>query len=365
MQLLDNNTKAFLALVRAGLWETDAQLLNFGEIDYSVVFRLAKEQTVIGVVSAGLGYVTDVQIPKKITLQFVGRSLKIEQRNQMMNKFVADFIDKLRESGIYALLVKGQGVAQCYEKPLWRAAGDIDLLLSIDNYNAAKEVLSPIAEKVSVEDNKNKHLALVINGFTVELHGKMPFALSKRGDREMDDVLEDIFYRGNVRSWDCNGTLVFLPSSDNDVILVFTHFLNHFFIEGVGLRQICDWCRLLWTYRATLDLRLLEQRIRQMGLMSEWKAFAAVAVGWLGMPVEAMPFYDARFKVKGEKILKRVLNSGNFGHNKDLSYRKRYKGLSYKIVATWRRFVDFASLMPVFPVDVPRFFFTYMFNKTK
>ena len=57
-----------------------------------------------------------------------------------------------------------------------------------------------------------------------------------------------------------------MPGPDNDVVIVFTHFLHHFFIGGVGLRQICDWCRLLWTYRESLDRGLLESRIRKMGL---------------------------------------------------------------------------------------------------
>ena len=149
------------------------------------------------------------------------------------------------------------------------------------------------------------------------------------------------------------------------MILVFTHFLHHFFIEGVGLRQICDWCRLLYSYKDSLNIKILESRIQEMGLMSEWKAFASLAVETLGMPVESMPFYDARFNDKGEKVLRRVLKSGNFGHNNDLSYRSRYSGMTYKIVAAWRRMLDFASLVPVFPVDAPRFFFTYLFNKVK
>ena len=60
--------------------------------------------------------------------------------------------------------------------------------------------------------------------------------------------------------------------------------------EGVGLRQVCDWCRLLWTYKDSLNYGLLEQRIKRAGLMSEWKAFGAYAVDYLGMPVEAIPF---------------------------------------------------------------------------
>ena len=66
-------------------------------------------------------------------------------------------------------------------------------------------------------------------------------------NRVADEVHRDIFFNGNVRSWNDNGVQVFLPSANNDVIIVFNHIINHFFLEGVGLRQICDWCRLLGT----------------------------------------------------------------------------------------------------------------------
>jgi len=364
VQSLDNNTQAFLALIRAGLWEQEVRLLPYQDIKWQEVYRLATEQSVLGLVLAGLEH-SDVKPPKELLLQWIGGVQQIEQRNKAINGFIADLIDRLRKEDVYCLIVKGQGVAQCYEKPLWRCAGDIDLLLSDENYKKAKSTLMPIASEIANEDNATMHQALVINGFDVELHGRMPFVISKRVDEGIDKVLEDLFYRGNVKSWNCNDIQVFLPSPDNDVILVFTHFLHHFFIEGVGLRQICDWCRLLYTYKDTLDYGLLELRIRKMGLMSEWKVFASLAVETLGMPVESMPFYDARFNDKGEKVLRRVLKSGNFGHNNDLSYRARYSGITYKIVAAWRRMRDFVSLVPVFPVDAPKFFFTYLFNKAK
>jgi hypothetical protein len=361
---LDNNTQTFFALVRAGLWETDVLLITYGDINWQEVYRLATEQSILGFVLAGLEH-SDVKPPKELLLQWIGEVQQIEQRNKAMNGFIANLINNLRKEDVYCLLVKGQGVAQCYEKPLWRCAGDIDLLLSDENYKKAKSTLIPIASEVANEDVMTKHQALVINGFDVELHGKMPFVISKRVDNGIDEVLDDVFCGGNVRSWECNGTQVFLPSPDNDVILVFTHFLHHSFIEGVGLRQICDWCRLLYTYKDSLNYGLLESRIRKMGLMSEWKAFASLAVDTLGMPVELMPFYDAPFKDKGEKVLRRVLKTGNFGHNNDLSYRARYSSITYKIVAAWRRLLDFVSLVPVFPVDAPKFFFTYLFNKAK
>lgn len=366
----DSEIKSFFELVRAGLWEKETRLSQFGEVDYEEIMRLAEEQSVVGLVTAGLEHVTDVNVPKVELLQFIGQTLQIEEQNKAMNEFVTQLMEKLRREDVCAILVKGQGVAQCYEKPLWRASGDVDLLLSEKDYNTAKAVLEPMADDVAEENRATKHQAYVIKGFDVELHGRMPFGMSRRADKVIDEVIESsLCSHVNVNLND-NGE-VGLPRADEHVILVFTHFLHHFFIEGVGLRQICDWCRMLFTYRKSLNYGLLEQRIHKAGLMTEWKVFATLAVDFLGMPIEAMPMYnendneDEKLKQKAEKVLMRVIKSGNFGHKKDLTYRTKYRGAKYKIVATWRRFTDFASLVPVFPMDAPRFFFTYVFNKVK
>ena len=366
--MITNQHKCFLELVRAGLWEKDVELLKYGTTDFEEIMRLAEEQSVVGLVAAGLEHVTDMAVPKVELLQFIGQTLQIEEQNKAMNEFVTRLMDKLRKEDVCAILAKGQGVAQCYERPLWRASGDVDLLLSDDGYNTAKAVLVPIADDVAGENRATKPQVYVIKGFDVELHGRMPFGMSRRADKVIDEVIESsLCSHVNVNLND-NGE-VWVPGADEHVILVFTHFLHHFFIEGVGLRQICDWCRLLWRYREELDLRLLESRIRRMGLMSEWKVFAALATKYLGMPKEAMPLLNEndneneKFKKKANKVLMRVMKSGNFGHNKDLSYREKYSGLTYKIVALWRRSTDFASLVPVFPVDAPRFYVTYLFGK--
>ena len=229
----DHNIQVFFALLQAGLWsDGNPDIRIDGTPDWQEVYRLATEQSVLGLILAGLEH-SDVKPPQMLLLQWIGEVQMIEQRNKEMNTFIAELIENLRESDVYAILVKGQGVAQCYEKPFWRCSGDIDLLLSNDNYQKAKSALIPIASEVANEDETTKHQALIINEFDVELHEKMPFSLSKRVEEGIDEVLNDLFCRGNVRSWDCNGTLVFLPSPDNDVILVFTHFLHGRFATGV------------------------------------------------------------------------------------------------------------------------------------
>ena len=363
---LSNNQQAFFALLRAGLWEKEVRLSQYHGIDYTAIIQLAMEQSVVGLITAGLEQVVDVKVPQMDVLQFIGGTMQVERRNKAMNEFVAKLITLLRKNDVYALLVKGQGIAQCYERPLWRSSGDIDLLLSNTDYEKAKDVLIPMAVNVQSEYKLFKHIGMTMpGGFVVELHGTLHSRLLKRVDKVIDDAQDGVFYGGEARSWMNGNTSVFLPAPDNDVIFVFTHILHHFFIEGVGLRQICDWCRLLWSYRNEIDKVLLEKRLCEAGLMSEWRAFAALAIDWLGMPVEAMPMYesqkdDVRWRRKGEQIMEFVLKVGNFGHNRETDRSKNY--IIGKVQSAWMKMKDFASHAKVFPWDSVKFFCHFFGN---
>lgn len=348
-----NNREVFFALLRAGLWEKDVRLSVFGEIDYKEVYRLAEEQSVVGLIAAGLEHVIDVKVPKKDLLSFAGYAVQLEQTNKAMNEFIAKIVKEMRRREIYTLLVKGQGIAQCYERPLWRACGDVDLFMSDDNYDKAKEYLSGLAQRVDDEYVMRKHLEMSIDGWSVELHGTLRGDVLTRMDRGIDEVQKRVFYDGNVRSWANENTLVFLPAPNEDVILIFTHFLQHFFVEGIGLRHVCDWCRLLWRYRGELDLRLLERRLKSMRLMSEWRAFSALAVDYLGMPVEAMLLYSDKRKwyKKAVKVLGFILMTGNFGHNRDRSYLSNSSFLVRKAISLSAHIKRAMQRITIFPWD--------------
>lgn len=349
----NKNQHVFFALVRAGLWEKQVLFSQYEAINYNEIYRIAQEQSLVGLVTAGIEHIEEFKVPQDVVLKFVGDTLQLEQRNALMNDFIVTLINKLRTEGVYTLLVKGQGIAQCYERPLWRASGDIDLFFSEHNYPKALQILSLKASKVDEELSYIKHIAMKISSFDVELHGSFRCGLWRTIDRELDELQYVIFNEGKVRSWLIGGTQVFLPHEDEDVVYVFSHILEHFFKEGIGLRQICDWCRLLWTFKDSLNYGLLESRIRKMGLMTEWKAFAAFAVDWLGMSVDAMPLYSDKkmWSRKAEKIMEFVLETGNFGYNRDYSYQLKYPFLVYKAVSFWLHIKDTCKYFTIFPLD--------------
>lgn len=355
---MDKYLHAFFELVRAGLWEKEARLLQFGDVDYEEVMHLAEEQSLVGLVTAGLEHVVDVKVPQEDLLQFIGQTIQLEQCNNEMNSFIAELIRRLRNAGIYTLLVKGQGISLCYEKPLWRCSGDVDLFLSDDNYEKAKTFLTPFASAIEPETAFKKHLGLTIDGWLVELHGRLRNGLSSRIDKELDEIQKDTFYGGKVRSILIGKTQVFLLGVENDIVYVFTHILDHFYKGGIGLRQICDWTRLIWTNRNCINILLLEKRIRKMGLMSEWKAFGAFSVKYLGMPAETMPFYssETKWKSKADKICLFIMEVGNFGQNRDLSYLNRQSFIVRKVISLKQRINDMCHHARIFPLDSFKFF---------
>ena len=359
--------QVFWVMVRAGLWEQGVKLHPYHPVGFDALYELADEQSVVGLIAAGLERVEDMKITKPMALPFLKKVFSLEGRNQAMNEFVGRTIQLLRDEGAYTLLVKGQGVAQCYDRPQWRSAGDVDFFLDVDNYNKAKRVLTPMASDVKEEDRRRLHLAMTIEDWTVELHGTLHTEISKRINKGIDAIQREIFTQGKVRVWRNGNTDVFLPAPDEDVVLVFTHILEHFFIGGVGLRQLSDWCRLLWTYRDQIDVPLLESRLRGMGLMPEWKGFAALAVGYLGMSADAMPLYsDApKYRRKANRISRLILQTGNMGHNIDQSYRTKYPVLVAKVITFFRRLGEFARLTVIFPENAIAFWATYVFRRTK
>lgn len=353
------NQQAFFALVRAGLWEKEVRLLPYGKVDYAEIMRLAQEQAVVGQVAAGLEHVTDVKVPQEWALQFAGQTIQLEQRNKAMNSFIADIVKRMQNADIYTLIVKGQGVAQCYERPLWRSSGDVDFFLSEENFLKAREFLRPFVEDGFTPSNDNaRNISAKYSPWDIELHTDMFCDLSRKIDRGIKEVQNCVFYDGEVRSWMDGQTHVFLPDVNCDIIIIFTHYLKHFYKGGLGIRQICDWCRLLWTYNDKIDLALLEHRLKRMRILTEWKAFAAFAVDYLGMPLDAIPLYSSAdcWNRKARRIMVYIMKVGNMGHNRDLSFYGEKNRLIRKIKAFNMRTSVLITHFRIFPLNTFAFF---------
>lgn len=307
------------------------------ELDLEEVHKMAQEQAVQGLVLRGVEWFNNhnvnLHIPQVQLLQWIGEVQLIEQRNKAMNIFITDIIEKLRKNDICAILVKGQGLAQCYEIPLWRSCGDVDLLLLSEDYRKAFVLFRNEAILTSKDKAKNRerlNAEFQVKDWGLELHGTLHANLSSKMDKVIDSVQHEVFTEEKVRVWKNGDVDVKIPAPNEDIIFVFSHILQHFFLGGIGLRQLCDLCRLLWTYRNIIDKVLLHKRLQKMGVVTEWKVFAALMVEHLGLPAEAAPLYESGYEMKAERALSYILEVGNFGHDRDSSYLKEKSSVKRK-----------------------------------
>ena len=65
MNKSNKTEQQFFMLLRAGLWETDIRLVSLCDDDFAEIKRIAEEQSVTGIIAAGIEHVIDVKLPEK------------------------------------------------------------------------------------------------------------------------------------------------------------------------------------------------------------------------------------------------------------------------------------------------------------
>ena len=73
----------------------------------------------------------------------------------------------------------------------------------------------------------------------------------------------------------------------------------------------------------------------------------------LGMPQEKVPFYSpsTKWKRKANKLVSFIIETGNFGHNRDFSYYSSKAYFVRKAISLKRHMSDLLKQFTIFPLD--------------
>ena len=284
----------YLRIVRAALWDTACT----DEVTEDVL-EIAKQQSTLGSVCC---FSDDPGCRQEL--------VRLICDHERTNAVLAEVIELLRSEGVECVLLKGQGCAAYYSQPMLRECGDIDLYVGEDNYERAGKILLQKLNRGSCA-SVNEQFSIKYRNVPIELHIGCNVLAGLRYDYrkyEKDAVENPVPVK--VGEYTVN-TL----ADEFNVLFIFVHFFKHFLFTGIGMRQICDWTMLLHRKYGLLDVELLGQWLKTLGLMEDWKVFGCMVVNYLGLPAEEMPFYDDSCKRQAGKVLDRIFETGNFGTN--------------------------------------------------
>ena len=321
---MNRSQTQFLELMRAGLWGVAADPDNFkpDSTDWRAVLRIAKEQTMMVVVTDGIETLPkELWPPKEVMMKLAMMRVKTSQAHQLLNSTIAQIVAALEAEGVHSVLLKGQGIAQNYRRPESRTCGDIDLYTGLGGYTRAYEIIEALHEgrphKEAAECTHHLHTDL--NGVEVEIHRQTSFLHGKRMDANFQEwskqSLDELFGSEALEMWDNGGTAVALAPATYNAFFILHHAVRHMTTEGVGFRQICDWVMLLHRCHSQVEVQLLGRKLKELRMERIWAEFGRLAVNYLGLPADELPLAPANLAPtrRTHKLLQHIFISGNFG----------------------------------------------------
>ena len=321
---MNRSQTQFLELMRAGLWGVAADPDNFkpDSTDWRAVLRIAKEQTMMVVVTDGIETLPkELWPPKEVMMKLAMMRVKTSQAHQLLNSTIAQIVAALEADGVHSVLLKGQGIAQNYRRPESRTCGDIDLYTGLGGYTRAYEIIEALHEgrphKEAAECTHHLHTDL--NGVEVEIHRQTSFLHGKRMDANFQEwskqSLDELFGSEALEMWDNGGTAVALAPATYNAFFILHHAVRHMTTEGVGFRQICDWVMLLHKCHSQVEVQLLSRKLKELRMERIWAEFGRLAVNYLDLPADELPLAPANLAPtrRTHKLLQHIFISGNFG----------------------------------------------------
>ena len=310
----------FLLTVLLGLWKDVPECVQRirAEIDkmsirqkndWNSAVKMAEFQSVTGLLFSGrseMGFVNENE--KKVFYYHIGQLI---MNNSSINHTLSFIVAELNRNAIPYCLLKGQGIGAYYKEPEIRVGGDIDLYVGKYQQRAIESLL-PFANQKKCEIN-GKHANLCIYGTEVELHRYVDSMISHKHNEIFWEWSEKELF-DNAKSIIVDKKEVRIPKPTFNAFCIFYHLFRHFLISGVGLRQLCDWARLLYCEKDNIDRKELCSKLQMFGIDEGWDAFMTLLECHLFLPECATIYCKGRCSDKKvNRIMGYIMKDGNLG----------------------------------------------------
>jgi hypothetical protein len=282
--------RAFFALLRAGLWnrEPDDECFPLSPEIWKQVYKLAHQQAVQGVVYDGVIHLPNHYFPPKdLLLKWVVSVDAIENRNKRMNQDAGVLYAFFKKNHITLFLMKGQGLAFCYDNPLHRVCGDMDWSFpEKKHFDLANRLIKE--RGIEVEMQPGFSTCYTWRGFLIEHHRRLldisnPFSYGYLRRIQQKEYNHSIYL--NV-----NGQRIPTPSPVLTYLSVNTHIMRHLLAFGITVRQLCDSARVCYAYHDRIEGKALKAIYDKLGIYNWIQRLNQLSVTYLGMPEEYLPF---------------------------------------------------------------------------
>jgi len=338
----------FLDLLKFSITGDNVEDLNDRNIDWPYIHECARQHSLLGVMFRGIEDLPErMRPPREVLFAWCAEVQQIRQSNYKVNENATNLSFVLQKAGLGCCVLKGQGNNLLYPDSYARMPGDIDMWVRTKDGDIFQKSVD-FARKYHPDGRIVYHHidAGSFCGTEVEIHFCPSFMnnliCNNRLQRWFENEAEEQFsHRVNLP--DQTG-FVCVPTNAFNRIYQMVHISNHFFHEGIGLRQLVDYYYVLQQGFTIEEQRHEEYLMKQFGIYKIATAVMYILGKVLDLPFEKMivPPDECR----GKLLLEEILLAGNFGH-----FDKRLAGNHTSLQRNIQRLRRDIRLLRLFPSE--------------
>lgn len=353
MILTRPTTQAMLEALRASLWGEVPNPVFFENLsgqDWREVFQMSIHQTVEAMVATAVQQLPEQLLPPtEIMLKWLVRVDRVQRKNAAMEKAIAQQYHLFQQNGLRCVLQKGHGVSTYYADPSLRTSGDIDWFFPFkDDFEDAQHLVA--GNQGSLLSKNRNSCGFYWQGFEVEQHRRIVQLRNPFIQSFVEDFVHEELKRPISRTF--GHTSVEIPSNLLNIVQVNAHILKHQVTYGIGLRQLCDACRLYFSYGKRLDHDRLREVYAKLGMLKWAHLLHRMLVDLFHLPEEYLPFPIIPYK-GAEWMTDHILRTGNFGFFDPLHPDQNNPG--GRVDRQERLFENFRRFLGVAPMEALSF----------
>lgn len=312
-----NIHEAFFCILRLGLGMEDEFPYMLTQEEWQELMDMGYRQSLFGVMMDGIAQLNPEQKPpRELLLRGMQLLMKIEMTNRKLNRKVCETAEYFEKEGFHSCLLKGQGLAALYPNPLHRMSGDIDIWLT----DGRKKITAFLKSKFEHLNIRYHHVDCPLwNDVEVEVHTTPSWMNNPFVNRKLQTFFS--VWKSNVVCVELpDEGKIKVPSDEMNRIYVLVHIYRHLFQEGIGLRQLADYCMLL-KKGITEEEKCHTVSLLEKLHMTRFAMAVMLVMGEVfGLEKEKMLLNPS--EKYGRRLLEEVMIAGNFGQYDNRINRK-------------------------------------------
>ncbi len=325
--------------------------------EWEGLYKMAREQTLVGALFEGIKRLPDAQKPpKKVLFKWYKRVGEIAAENRRMNGEAVKVCAFFREQGFDCAVMKGQAVAMYYPDPYARISGDIDLWIAPKNLCKERKgwlnenrlrIYEFMRSHGELEGMNYQHVHChFFKGTSVEVHITPSYFYNFWHNRRLQRFFEGTAAEqfSNIRNLPDEIGEISAPTLEFDRFYILHHIYGHLLGEGVGFRQLMDYYYVLKQGGSEESRARTMQLFRQLGMEKFVAATMWVMQEVFGLGTQyILCAPDAK---EGAFLLEEVWQAGNFGHHDERFDRTHYNRLSSRLWESMKRKARYLTHYP-------------------